>query len=227
MVYVRTLTIKCKTLKQKKKMNYLILAETEFFGLINEAVDGKSLETAYDGFVRAVISLCYECADRSCVAVALAYAENELQHHRTQYMVTEKSHTDLHVRKALSFVRMMQKQVAANHIQVPPLSAPSHTPKEKTTVTTPSLQWTGNTLDLVELIYGLNEMGCIDNGETPLKELAPALYGFFGLDTKECYRYYSAIKLRKNPSRTYFLDRMQAKLNEKIRHDEEQERMRR
>ena len=186
MVYVRTLTIKCKTLKQKKKMNYLILAETEFFGLINEAVDGKSLETAYDGFVRAVISLCYECADRSCVAVALAYAENELQHHRTQYMVTEKSHTDLHVRKALSFVRMMQKQVAANHIQVPPLSAPSHTPKEKTTVTTPSLQWTGNTLDLVELIYGLNEMGCIDNGETPLKELAPALYGFFGLDTKEC-----------------------------------------
>lgn len=208
-------------------MNYLILAETEFFGLINEAGDGKSLETAYDGFVRAVISLCYECADRSCVAVALAYAENELQHHRTQYMATEKSHTDLHVRKALSFVRMMQKLVAANHIQVPPLSAPSHTPKENTTVATPSLQWTGNTLDLVELIYGLNEMGCIDNGETPLKELAPALYGFFGLDTKECYRYYSAIKLRKNPSRTYFLDKMQAKLNEKIRHDEEQERMRR
>lgn len=208
-------------------MNYLILAETEFFGLINEAGDGKSLETAYDGFVRAVISLCYECADRGCAAVALSYAENELQHHRTQYMATEKSHTDLYVRKALSFVRMMQKQVAANAIQVPPLSSPSHTPKENTTVATPSLQWTGNTLDLVELIYGLNEMGCIDNGETPLKELAPAIYGFFGLDTKECYRYYSAIKLRKNPSRTYFLDKMQAKLNERIRHDEEMERMRR
>lgn len=203
------------------------MAETEFFGLINEAGDGKSLETAYDGFVRSVISLCYECADRSCAAVALAYAENELQHYRTQYMATEKSHTDLHVRKALSFVRMMQKQVAANANQVPPLSAPSHTPKENTAVATPSLQWTGNTLDLVELIYGLNEMGCIDNGETPLKELAPALYGFFGLDTKECYRYYSAIKLRKNPSRTYFLDRMQAKLNERIRRDKELERMRR
>ena len=90
-----------------------------------------------------------------------------------------------------------------------------------------SLQWTGNTLDLVELVYGLSEMGCIDNGETPLKVLAPALYEFFGLDTKECYRYYSAIKLRKNPSRTYFIDKMQKKLNEKIRRDEELERMRR
>lgn len=208
-------------------MNYLILAETEFFGLINEVGNGNSLETAYDGFVRAVISLCYEYADRSSAAIALAYAENELQHHHTQYMATEKSHADLYVRKALSFVRKMQKQVASNHIPVPPLSTPSHTPKEETTDVIPTLQWTGNTLDLVELIYGLNEMGCIDNGETPLKELAPALYGFFGLDTKECYRYYSAIKLRKNPSRTYFLDRMQAKLNEKIRRDEELERMRR
>ena len=48
-------------------------------------------------------------------------------------------------------------------------------------------------------------MGCIDNGETSLKVLTPVLYGFFGLDTKECYRYYSAIELRKNPSRTYFI----------------------
>ena len=86
---------------------------------------------------------------------------------------------------------------------------------------------TGNTLDLVELIYGLDEMGCINNGETSLKELSAALYEFFGIKTKECYRYYSAIKLRKNTSRTYFLDKMLVKLNEKIRHDEEMERMRR
>ena len=85
----------------------------------------------------------------------------------------------------------------------------------------------GNTLDLVELIYGLSEMGYIDNGETPLKVLAPALYECFGLDTKECYRFYSAIKLRKDPSRTYFIDKMQKKLNEKIRRDEELEQMRR
>lgn len=208
-------------------MNYLILAETEFFGLINEAGNGKEIESAYNDFVKTVISLCYECADRNTATVALAYVENELQYHHTQYTATERNSTNLYVRKALSFVRKILKQVTANHIQVPPLSNPSHPTKKATAVTTPSLQWTGNTLDLVELIYGLNEMECIGNGEIPLKVLASSLYGFFGIDTKECYRYYSAIKLRKNPSRTYFIDRMQAKLNEKIRWDEEQERMRR
>lgn len=208
-------------------MDYLILAETDFFGLINGAGNSKGLGTAYDSFVKTVISLCYECTDRRSIAVALAYAENELQHHHTQYMATEKSHTDLYVRKALSFVRKMQEHIVANHIQVPPLSEPSHTTKETMTIPTPALQWTGSTLDLVELVYGLNEMGCIGNGEIPLKVLAPELYRFFGVNTKECYRYYSAIKLRKNPSRTYFIDKMQVKLNEKIRRDEELERMRR
>lgn len=207
----------------EKGMNYLILAETEFFALINGAGNGNP-ETAYGDFVKAVISLCYGCADRDTIASALAYTEIELQYHHT----TGESHTDLYVRKALSFIRKMQRLLAASHTHVPPLSDPSTTPKETTaTATPPVLQWTGSTLDLVELIYGLGEMGCINNGETPLKVLAPALYEFFGLKTKECYRYYSAIKLRKNPSRTYFLDRMMAKLNEKIRHDEELERLRR
>lgn len=209
-------------------MNYLILAETEFFALINEAGNG-CLETAYGGFIKTVISLCHESIDRNSAAVALAYTENELQHHHTLHSATTGCHRSLYVRKALSFVRKMQKHLAAGYAQVPPLNPIQkfHTPKVATTATTTALQWTGNTLDLVELIYGLSEMGCIDNGETPLKVLAPALYEFFGLDTKECYRYYSAIKLRKNPSRTYFLDKMQAKLNEKIRRDEELERMRR
>ncbi len=39
-------------------------------------------------------------------------------------------------------------------------------------------------------------------------------------------QYYSAIKQRKNESRTYFLDRMLTKLNERIRQDEELERLR-
>ena len=209
-------------------MNYLILAETEFFALINEAGNG-CLETAYGGFIKAVISLCHENNDRNSTAVVLAYTENELQHHHTLYSATAGCQRSLYVRKALSFVRKMQKHLAAGHAQVSPLNPIqiSHTPKVATTATTTALQWTGNTLDLVELIYGLSEMGCIDNGETPLKVLAPALYEFFGLDTKECYRYYSAIKLRKNPSRTYFIDKMQKKLNEKIRRDEELEQMRR
>ena len=207
-------------------MNYILLAETEFFRRINEAGD-CNMETAYTAFATQVIELCSGNVDTNRTIIALAYIEIELQHHPVRNLPEEKREVAAYISKALSFVRKMQKFLAAP--QVPPLTSniqPTIVPSAKSE-TQKSLQWTGNTLDLVELIYGLSEMGCIDNGETPLKVLAPALYEFFGLDTKECYRYYSAIKLRKNPSRTYFIDKMQKKLNEKIRRDEELERMRR
>ena len=207
-------------------MNYFLLAETDFFRRINEAGD-CNMEKAYTAFATQVIELCIGSPDTNRTIIALAYIEIELQHHPVRNLPEEKKEISNYVSKALSFVRKMQKFLAAP--QVPPLTSniqPTIVPSAKSE-TQKSLQWTGNTLDLVELIYGLSEMGCIDNGETPLKVLAPALYEFFGLDTKECYRYYSAIKLRKNPSRTYFIDKMQKKLNEKIRRDEELERMRR
>ena len=207
-------------------MNYFLLAETDFFCRINEAGD-CNMEKAYTAFATQVIELCIGSPDTNRTIIALAYIEIELQHHPVRNLPEEKKEIANYVNKALSFVRKMQKFLAAP--QVPPLTSniqPTIVPSAKSE-TQKSLQWTGNTLDLVELIYGLSEMGCIDNGETPLKVLAPALYEFFGLDTKECYRYYSAIKLRKNPSRTYFIDKMQKKLNEKIRRDEELERMRR
>ena len=189
-------------------MNYLILAETEFFALINGAGNGNNMEAAYNGFVESVISLCYGNGNSADAAIAMAYAENELQHHHTLYEDSENS-VNLFVRKALSFIRKMQKHAAADHIQVPPLSA------------------IRTAIDLVELIYGINEMGCINNGEMPLKQLAPLLYRIFGIEAKDCYRFYIDIKRRKNESRTYFLDRMQEKLNRKILRDEELERMRR
>ena len=207
-------------------MNYFLLAETDFFRQINEAGD-CNMEKAYTAFATQVIELCIGSPDTNRTIIALAYIEIELQHHPVRNLPEEKKEIANYVSKALSFVRKMQKFLAAP--QVPPLTSniqPTIVPSAKSE-TQKSLQWTGNTLDLVELIYGLSEMGCIDNGETPLKVLAPALYEFFGLDTKECYRYYSAIKLRKNPSRTYFIDKIQKKLNEKIRRDEELERMRR
>ena len=207
-------------------MNYFLLAETDFFRQINEAGD-CNMEKAYTAFATQVIELCIGSPDTNRTIIALAYIEIELQHHPVRNLPEEKREVAAYISKALSFVRKMQKFLAAP--QVPPLTSniqPTIVPSAKSE-TQKSLQWTGNTLDLVELIYGLSEMGCIDNGETPLKVLAPALYEFFGLDTKECYRYYSAIKLRKNPSRTYFIDKMQKKLNEKIRRDEELERMRR
>ena len=205
---------------------YSILTRTDFFGILNGETELASacIHKAYHDFVEHIIECCMGRRAVDNVHVALAFAEIEL---RFLIDIVEEE-MRIHAKKAIAFIRKMM-QLANQYAEVPPLTSnihPTHITAAKSE-TPKSLQWTGNTLDLVELIYGLSEMGCIDNGETPLKVLAPALYEFFGLDTKECYRYYSAIKLRKNPSRTYFIDKMQKKLNEKIRRDEELERMRR
>ena len=113
-----------------------------------------------------VIDLCGN-TDTNRSIIALAYIEIELQHHPVRNHPEAKREVSTYVSKALSFVRKMQKFLAAP--QVPPL-IPIHTSTDNTTKNTASpLQWTGNAIDLVELIYGINEMGCINNGNMPLK----------------------------------------------------------
>ncbi len=202
-------------------MNHLILTETEFFALIN-GKDNICAETAYGGFVQEVINLCYGGNDANNIIVALTFAEIELQHHPSHLLASEANAVTVYIRKALSFIRKMQKILSTSaNIPVPPLTSISNTQES-----TPALQWTGNAIDLVELIYALYATGCINDGKTALKELAPILYSFFGVNSKDCYRFYTDIKRRKNDSRTYFLEKMQDKLNEKMRRDDELERMR-
>lgn len=182
-------------------MNYFLLAETDFFRLINEAGD-CNMETAYTAFATQVIELCNGGMDMNLTVIALAYIEIELQYHPVRNLPEERREIAAYVSKALSFVRKMQKFLATP--QVPPLISANNS----TETTTSLLQWTGNSIDLVELIYGIDEMGCINNGNMPLKQLAPLLYKIFGVDSKDCYRFYTDIKRRKNESRTYFIDRM-------------------
>lgn len=71
-------------------MNHLILAETQFFALIN-GKDNGSTETAYGGFVQEVINLCYGGNDAKHIIVALAFAEIELQHHPQNLSASEEN----------------------------------------------------------------------------------------------------------------------------------------
>ncbi|MCS2893543.1 RteC domain-containing protein [Parabacteroides faecis] len=89
-----------------------------------------------------------------------------------------------------------------------------------------SYQWTGNAIELVEIVYGLNEMGCLNDGETPIHELAVFIGTLFGMDVRDCYSAYTDMKRRKNESRTYFLDKMRDRLNKRMQQDDERERKR-
>ena len=160
-------------------------------------------------------------------AAALSYAETELQYHKA----LQDTGTDhgVYVRKALAFVRKMLKHISMPHSQVPPLSSIPSKDEKKNDIPAdaPPMRWTGKASDLVELIYGISEMGCINGGEASLKEIASYCYKVFGVQAKGCYHIYNDIKMRKSESRTYFLDRAAEKVNKRMLQDEERERQRR
>lgn len=201
-------------------MNYLILTETDFFVLAKRK-DACNLDSAYNDFVEKVISLCCGNTDGREMAIALAYTETELQYVRLQ---AADATVACYVSKARAFIHEIRR-LAGNVL--PTATAPQPAMKNSIPDVSPALKWTGNAIDLVEMIYGISEMGCVNDGKISLKDLAPILYSFFGVESKDCYRFYTDIKRRKSDSRTYFLDRMQEKLNERMRRDDELERMRR
>ena len=199
-------------------MNYFLLADTEFFRCINEAGD-CNMETAYMAFA----------IHASHTAIALAYIEIELQHHPMRVLSEERKEAAAYIDKALSFVRKMQKFLSMS--QVPPLSTTIHSECEKRNKDTgniPAMRWTGSMAELVELIYGLDAMKLVNEGETGIKELLESFCKVFGMEIKEsqCYNTYADIKRRKNDSRTYFFDKAAEKLNRRMQEDEERERMR-
>ena len=87
-------------------------------------------------------------------------------------------------------------------------------------------KWTGSAIELVEMVYALDEMKSINNGEAPIHELAAFVGTLLGIDIRDCYSAYTDMKRRKNESRTYFLDKMQERLNKRMDRDDEKEKRR-
>lgn len=88
-------------------------------------------------------------------------------------------------------------------------------------------KWTGSTIELVEMAYGLSQMQSINGGDVPIQELVAFIAASFGIEVKDCYSAYTDMKRRKNGSRTYYLDKMRERLNRRMEQDDERERERR
>ncbi len=198
-------------------MNHTILTNTEFFQRIT-GNESQGLSSAYNSFVAKVIEHCHTGANMKHIAVALMYAEIELQFHQ----VSDDSEMSVYIRKALAFVKKMQRHLSAVATQVPPLNPSNHKPES-------AYRWTGSLVELVEIIYALDEMRCINDGENAINELTTFFGNLFGLEIKDniCYNAYADMKRRKNDSRTYFLDKLSQRLNLRMQRDDERERMRR
>lgn len=89
--------------------------------------------------------------------------------------------------------------------------------------------WTGTLVELVELIYGLQEARCIDDGQNDIKALTSFFGKLFGMEIKvrNCYDAYLDMKRRKNDSRTYFLDKLRERLNLRMQRDDAKDMQRR
>lgn len=197
-------------------MDFLILTETEFFRLINTNADCSDLQAAYNQFINEVLTLCSAASsDGRRLFSTLAYTEIELCCLHEKLSLAGDGQV-YHVRKALSFIRRLLKHAST---QVPPLPTP------KTDSQTASFRWTGSLVELIEIIYALNELGSINDGQNDIKELAAFFGSHLGLEIKDrhCYDAYLDMKRRKNESRTYFLDKLRERLNLRMQRDDERE----
>lgn len=73
-----------------------------------------------------------------------------------------------------------------------------------------NLFWTGNKVDLVELIYALHASKVINRGKVGIKEIAAVFETIFNIDIGGFYRIYLEIRLRKT-NKTKFLDVLKTK----------------
>ncbi|MEC4050914.1 RteC domain-containing protein [Flavobacterium sp. SUN046] len=91
----------------------------------------------------------------------------------------------------------------------------------KTIETPTKYNWTGNKIELVELIYALKEQNVINNGAADIKEIAKLFETIFNVELEEnIYRWYIDIKKRKI-SRTKFLNQLAENLNKKMDNEDE------
>lgn len=82
------------------------------------------------------------------------------------------------------------------------------------------LFWTGNKIDLVELIYALHSSGAINSGTADIKELASFCEQMLNIELGDYYRTFLEIKSRKI-NQTKFIDKIRESLLKKMIESEE------
>jgi len=186
-----------------------------------EAASKAVTEELFREFNKALQSFCNEEQDRIAIFRTLRYTRIRL-HVLRKYLPqendsarnTQSRFLDIaigYINTELDLLRRYDRKQ-----EEPMQSEPAH-------------RWTGSLVELVEIIYALDETGCINDGQNDIKDLAAFFGRIFGMDIKErnCYDAYLDMKRRKNESRTYFLDKLRERLNLRMQRDDEKEMKRR
>ncbi|MEJ6979765.1 RteC domain-containing protein [Pedobacter sp. P351] len=79
-----------------------------------------------------------------------------------------------------------------------------------------SLQWTGDSINLVEVAYGIWLTGQLNNGNASISEIIKWLEDAFKVNIGRAHRRWTEISQRKRSSYTKFIDRMKESVLERI-----------
>lgn len=85
--------------------------------------------------------------------------------------------------------------------------------------TTSELKWTSSKSALVEIIYGLNAVGAVNDGKMEVKRIAFWMENTFNIEIGDVYKAYAEIKNRKG-TRTKFLNALSEGLNNRMYADD-------
>lgn len=165
------------------------MTESDFFRFVSQNTEAADIRAAYDEFSRTIFRSYVEAGDPYRLLFALIYAEVELQS-LYDTLPDGKDGQAAYLKKPLRSCGVCWKPAS-------PSAATVCRPKSDNQP--PPFRWTGTLIELVELIYGLQEIGCINDGEASINELTGYLGKLLGVEIKDilCYNTYANIKHRK------------------------------
>jgi len=78
------------------------------------------------------------------------------------------------------------------------------------------LRWTGDSCNLIELVYGIFDCRQVNDGDVDLSDLMDVFEQCFQINLSRYFRRFTEIKRRKSMSKTRFLDEMARVVNKRI-----------
>lgn len=104
------------------------------------------------------------------------------------------------------------REVVVAEMQVPVVAGAGAIRSKKGKV----LRWTGDSCNLIELVYGIFDCRQVNDGEVDLSDLMDVFEQCFQINLSRYFRRFTEIKRRKSMSKTRFLDEMARMVNKRI-----------
>lgn len=200
---------------QKQKMDILI--KTPFFQAVSAASEEKEFnyQELYKGFTYKILELC-NATDMNFTDMIFTLHHTNIELTALQEITEEKNtETLLYIKKAVLFTQTGIDYLNSSQ------SLENRSSEKPAVVHSKIKKWSAKIIHLVEIVYALDTMKCVDDGDGTLEELSAYISRHWGVEIKNCFNAYVDIKKRKGESRTYFLDELSRRLNERMRQDDE------